>query len=110
MLKLRQPFLLIGVLATVIAGFIICADAILENRKPPAKKYVLKYNHVLSASEPFHKGLLNWSKRVFARTKGAAAESVYQKQNLFNTREFVYAQLGKLAVELRIDANQEDLR
>ncbi len=47
---------------------------------PP--KYVLKFNHVLSASEPFHQGFLNWAKRVNERTKGGLQIQVFHSAQL----------------------------
>src|SRR5690554_4678852 len=41
------------------------------------KQYVLKHAHVLSASEPFHKGFENWAKAVEERTNGGLKIEVY---------------------------------
>lgn len=41
------------------------------------KQYVLKHCHVLSTSEPFHKGFLNWAKAVEERTNGGLKIEVY---------------------------------
>lgn len=47
-----------------------------------APKYVLKFNHVLAQSEPFHQGFLNWAKRVSERTKGGLEIQVYPSSQL----------------------------
>ncbi len=45
-------------------------------------KYVLKFNHVLAESEPFHQGFLNWAKRVYARTNGGLEIQVFPAAQL----------------------------
>jgi tripartite ATP-independent transporter DctP family solute receptor len=47
---------------------------------PP--KYILKFNHVLTASEPFHQGFLNWAKRVNERTNGGLQIQVFHSAQL----------------------------
>ena len=34
------------------------------------QKFVLKFNHVLGAKEPYHKGFTDWAKAVKTKTKG----------------------------------------
>lgn len=46
------------------------------------KKYVLKFNHVLAESEPFHQGFLNWAKRVNERTNGGLQIQVFPSGQL----------------------------
>jgi len=46
------------------------------------QKYVLKFNHVLGPSEPYHQGFLNWSKAVEEKTKRGAVEYLYLKTAL----------------------------
>jgi tripartite ATP-independent transporter DctP family solute receptor len=46
------------------------------------KKYVLKFNHVLSESEPFHKGLKKWAQRVAERTDGRLEIQVFHSSQL----------------------------
>jgi len=45
-------------------------------------KYVLKFNHVLAQSEPYHQGFLNWAKRVSERTNGAVEIQVFPAAQL----------------------------
>lgn len=47
-----------------------------------APKYVLKFNHVLAQSEPFHQGFVNWAKRVSERTKGGLEIQVFHSSQL----------------------------
>ena len=47
-----------------------------------APKYVLKFNHVLAQSEPFHQGFTNWAKRVSERTKGGLEIQVFPSGQL----------------------------
>jgi tripartite ATP-independent transporter DctP family solute receptor len=47
-----------------------------------SKKYVLKFNHVLAESEPFHQGFLNWAKRVNERTNGGLQVQVFPSAQL----------------------------
>ena len=41
------------------------------------KQYILKFNHVLSESEPFHAGFLAWAEAVKERTNGGLIIEVY---------------------------------
>ncbi|MBN2545930.1 MAG: C4-dicarboxylate TRAP transporter substrate-binding protein [Spirochaetes bacterium] len=47
-----------------------------------APKYVLKFNHVLGASEPYHEGFLKWSQNVEKRTNGEVKIEVYHSAQL----------------------------
>jgi len=47
-----------------------------------APKYVLKFNHVLAESEPYHQGFLNWAKRVSERTNGGLEIQVFPSAQL----------------------------
>jgi TRAP-type transport system periplasmic protein len=46
------------------------------------QKYVLKFNHVLGPSEPYHQGFLNWSKAVEEKTKGGLKIEVFHSAQL----------------------------
>ncbi|HEY8529680.1 MAG TPA: C4-dicarboxylate TRAP transporter substrate-binding protein [Paenibacillaceae bacterium] len=48
----------------------------------PDKTYVLKFNHVLSESEPFHQGFLKWAERVKERTNGGLVIEVFHSAQL----------------------------
>ncbi|BER92980.1 C4-dicarboxylate TRAP transporter substrate-binding protein [Atrimonas thermophila] len=47
-----------------------------------APKYVLKFNHVLGATEPYHEGFLKWAKAVEERTNGDLKIEVYHSAQL----------------------------
>jgi tripartite ATP-independent transporter DctP family solute receptor len=46
------------------------------------QKYVLKFNHVLGPSEPYHKGFQTWAKKVEERTKGGLKIEVFHSAAL----------------------------
>ena len=46
------------------------------------QKYVLKFNHVLGAAEPYHQGFLNWAKAVDEKTKGDLKIEVFHSAQL----------------------------
>ncbi len=45
-------------------------------------KYVLKFNHVLGASEPYHLGFTKWAKAVEEKTKGGLKIEVFHSAQL----------------------------
>jgi tripartite ATP-independent transporter DctP family solute receptor len=45
-------------------------------------KYVLKFNHVLGPTEPYHQGFLNWAKSVEEKTKGGLKIEVFHSAQL----------------------------
>jgi tripartite ATP-independent transporter DctP family solute receptor len=47
-----------------------------------AGTYVLKFNHVLGAKEPYHQGFTNWAKAVEERTKGGLKIEVFHSAQL----------------------------
>lgn len=53
-----------------------------EENGAPAEKYVLKFNHVLSETEPFHEGFLAWAKAVEEKTDGGLVIEVYPSAQL----------------------------
>jgi len=46
------------------------------------QKYVLKFNHVLGASEPYHLGFTKWAKNVEEKTKGGLKIEVFHSAQL----------------------------
>jgi TRAP-type transport system periplasmic protein len=44
--------------------------------------FTLRFNHVLSPSEPFHQGFMTWAKRVEERTKGGLKMQVFHSAQL----------------------------
>ena len=51
-------------------------------QEAPKQKFVLKFNHVLAESEPFHKGFQTWAKRVKERTNGGLEIQVFPSAQL----------------------------
>jgi len=58
-----------------LALTLVCAPA-------QAGTYVLKFNHVLGAKEPYHEGFASWAKAVEARTKGGLKIEVFHSAQL----------------------------
>ena len=54
----------------------------MSKQNAPREKYVLKFNHVLTESEPFHKGLRKWACRVGERTVGGLEIQVFHSAQL----------------------------
>jgi tripartite ATP-independent transporter DctP family solute receptor len=73
-MKRAKIFILVTLMAFVV--FSLAFDAL------AAPKYVLKFNHVLSQSEPYHQGFLNWAQRVKERTKGGLEIQVFHSAQL----------------------------
>jgi tripartite ATP-independent transporter DctP family solute receptor len=48
----------------------------------PAKQYVLKFNHVLSPSDPYHAGFLKWADAVAKRSDGGLKIEVFPSAQL----------------------------
>ncbi|WP_258358684.1 C4-dicarboxylate TRAP transporter substrate-binding protein [Moorella sulfitireducens (nom. illeg.)] len=46
------------------------------------KQYVLKFNHVLGPSEPYHEAFLKWAKNVEEKTNGGLKIEVYHSSQL----------------------------
>jgi TRAP-type transport system periplasmic protein len=46
------------------------------------QKFVLKFNHVLGAKEPYHQGFTDWAKAVDAKTKGGLKIEVFHSAQL----------------------------
>jgi tripartite ATP-independent transporter DctP family solute receptor len=61
----------------VLSLAVVCATA-----QAQSPKYVLKFNHVLGAKEPYHQGFLNWAKAVEEKTKGGLKVEVFHSAQL----------------------------
>ena len=48
----------------------------------PPKQFLLKFNHVLAPTDPYHPALLKWAKAVEARTKGGLKIQVFPSAQL----------------------------
>lgn len=53
-----------------------------EESEEPTETYTLRFNHVLSESEPFHAGFLDWAAAVEERTNGGLTIEVYPSAQL----------------------------
>lgn len=67
---------------TLIFAFIALLVFALSGQGLSARKYVLKFNHVLAQTEPYHQGFLNWAKRVYERTNGGFEIQVFHSAQL----------------------------
>ncbi len=65
-------------LALMLLSFAIIGAA----AEAQAPKFVLKFNHVLGAKEPYHDGFLTWAKAVEAKTKGGLKIEVFHSAQL----------------------------
>jgi len=64
-------------------GFLIAAALAAATGAPAlAQENVLRLNHVLAPTEPYHEGFLNWAKRVEERTKGGLKIEVFHSAQL----------------------------
>jgi tripartite ATP-independent transporter DctP family solute receptor len=71
-------------ISSMVAIFMVLLFAIAFYGTPAfgQAKYVLKFNHVLGAAEPYHKGFLNWAKAVDEKTKGGLKIEVFPSAQL----------------------------
>ena len=60
----------------VLAVSFVCTPALAQ------QKYVLKFNHVLAPTDPFHAGFMKWAKAVEERTKGGMTVQVFHSAQL----------------------------
>ena len=70
----KRTFWLLTVMAFSLAVF--CSSALAQ------QKYVLKFNHVLGPSEPYHLGFTKWAKAVDEKTKGGLKIEVFHSAQL----------------------------
>lgn len=70
-----RVIMLLSLLA--LSFVVVCTTA-----QAQAPKYVLKFNHVLGAKEPYHQGFLNWAKAVEEKTKGGLKIEVFHSAQL----------------------------
>ncbi len=68
----------------MVAVFMVLLLAIAFYQTPAfgQPKYVLKFNHVLGAKEPYHQGFTNWAKAVEEKTKGGLKIEVFHSAQL----------------------------
>ena len=77
--KILRIILAMAMVLLLMAG---CARVKVADKDTPKQKYVLKFNHVLAESEPFHRGLNKWAQRVSDRTNGGLEIKVFHSAQL----------------------------
>jgi TRAP-type C4-dicarboxylate transport system substrate-binding protein len=70
----QRIILLLAVMVFSLAA--VCSSAIAQ------QKHVLKFNHVLGPSEPYHLGFQKWAKSVDEKTKGGLKIEVFHSAQL----------------------------
>ena len=81
--KVRKiPGILLGVLSISLIVAACASAPITTKQDTPRVKYVLKFNHVLTESETFHKGFMKWAQRVGERTNGGLEIQVFHSAQL----------------------------
>ena len=58
------------------------ADEETSEEAPPTETFTLRFNHVLSETEPYHAGFLDWAAAVEERTNGGLIIEVYPSAQL----------------------------
>lgn len=58
-------------------------------QEEPKQEYVIKLNHVLAESEPYHKGFTDWAKRVEERTNGGLRIEVFHSAQLGKEEDII---------------------
>jgi tripartite ATP-independent transporter DctP family solute receptor len=66
----------------VAAAFLCLALVPAPASAAAAKKYVLKFNHVLAPTDPYHAGFSSWAKNVTEKTKGGLEVQVFHSAQL----------------------------
>jgi len=68
--------IMLGLAVMVLSLAFVCSSAFAQ------QKYVLKFNHVLGPSEPYHLGFQKWAKAVDEKTKGGLKIEVFHSAQL----------------------------
>jgi tripartite ATP-independent transporter DctP family solute receptor len=70
-----------SVLSVLVAAF-VALSLVAALPAFAQQKFVLKFNHVLGAKEPYHQGFTNWAKSVETKTKGGLKIEVFHSAQL----------------------------
>jgi tripartite ATP-independent transporter DctP family solute receptor len=70
------------VLAVLAMVCLATLPAFSEGQEEQEKEYVLKFNHVLSTSDPYHAAFLKWAEAVSQRTNGKLRIEIYPSAQL----------------------------
>lgn len=84
-MKEKRRIISILLVLVMMMSLVACGGGEAESegdQGAPAEEYVLKFNHVLAESEPFHKGFLAWAEAVEERTNGGLTIEVYPSGQL----------------------------
>ncbi len=74
---MRNPKRIILFLTIMVFSLaVVCSSALAQ------QKYVLKFNHVLGPSEPYHLGFQKWAKAVDEKTKGGLKIEIFHSAQL----------------------------
>ena len=83
---------------------VACGMAPVNQYKAAHARYILKFNHVLTESEPFHHGLVKWSQRVAERTGGEVEIQVYHSAQLGMEESVIEQMRSGIAIGQLTDA------
>jgi len=79
----ERRFLMKTLKKIIIPGMLVILAILLVFTGAQAKaKYVLKFNHVLAPTDPYHAGFEKWAKAVSERTKGEVEIQVFHSAQL----------------------------
>ncbi len=67
---------------TILVALILMLGLALAGAQASGKKYVLKFNHVLTTQDPYHGAFLKWAEAVSARTNGNLKVEVFPSAQL----------------------------
>lgn len=74
-MKSRRQLIIFASMVSILIG-------LMAGSAMGQQKYVLRFNHVLGPTEPYHQGFLNWAKAVEERTKGGLKIEVFHSAQL----------------------------
>jgi tripartite ATP-independent transporter DctP family solute receptor len=78
----RSKIRLLLTLAVLVSPALPLVAAAPAAAADPPKQYVLKFNHVLAPTDPYHPALLKWAKAVETRTNGNLKIQVFPSAQL----------------------------
>lgn len=67
---------------TILVALILVVGLSFASAQSGTKKYVLKFNHVLTTQDPYHAAFLKWAEAVSARTNGNLKVEVFPSAQL----------------------------
>jgi len=82
MKKFVKIILVMLLVMALVVSSVGCSNQNANKSQQQQKQYVLKFNHVLAPTEPYHQGFLKWAKNVEERTNGGLKIEVYPSAQL----------------------------